>query len=91
MPRNLERRVEILFPVEQPDLKAKVLHILQGELRDTVKAHVLKPDGTYEKVDKRGKPAYNSQLAFSLEAKKEARLSTGAVDERAFIPEMHHK
>ena len=91
MPRNLERRVEILFPVEQPDLKEKVLHILQGELKDTVKAHVLKSDGTYEKVDKRGKAIYNSQLEFSLEAREEARRSKTPVNERVFIPETHHQ
>ena len=91
MPRNLERRVEILFPVEQPDLKEKVLHILQGELKDTVKAHVLNRDGNYEKVDKRGKAIYNSQLEFSREAKEEARLSKAPVNERVFIPEIHHQ
>ncbi len=91
MPRNLERRVEILFPVEQPDLKEKVLHILQGELKDTVKAHVLNRDGSYEKVDKRGKAIYNSQLEFSRESKEEARLSKAPVNERVFIPEIHHQ
>lgn len=90
MPRNLDRRVEILFPVERPELKEKALHILEGELKDTVKAHVLKSDGTYEKVDRRGKPVYNSQLEFSLEAKKEARLGKAAANERIFVPEMHH-
>ena len=91
MPRNLERRVEILFPIEQPELKERVMHILDGELRDTVKAHVLKGDGTYEKVDRRGKPIYNSQLEFSQEAKQEARRSTAPVNERIFIPETHHE
>ncbi len=91
MPRNLERRVEILFPVEQPDLKERVMHILEGELKDTVKAHALKSSGAYEKVDKRGKPVYNSQLEFSLEAKDAARLSQAAVNDRVFIPEIHHQ
>ena len=40
MPRNLERRVEIMFPVEDPRLKEKVMHILEVQLRDTVKAHL---------------------------------------------------
>lgn len=51
MPRNLERRVEILFPVEAPALKEKLWHILEGQLRDNKKAHILKPDGSYEKAD----------------------------------------
>ena len=34
MPRNLDRRVEILFPVEDEILKEKVIHILELELED---------------------------------------------------------
>ena len=45
MPRNLDRRVEILFPVLDDTLKEKVKHILDVELADNTKAHVLKPDG----------------------------------------------
>lgn len=91
MPRNLERRVEILFPVEEPKLKEKLLHILEGELKDTVKAHVLKPDGSYDKVDRRGKAVYNSQLEFSLEAKAAAKSVKNTVNDRVFIPEIHHE
>ena len=47
MPRNLDKRVEIMFPVEDPELKKQVIHILQVQLEDNVKAHVLQPDGTY--------------------------------------------
>lgn len=91
MPRNLERRVEILFPVEEIELRKKLMHILEGELKDTVKAHVLKPDGSYDKVDKRGKAIYNSQLEFSLEAGAAAGRGKKAADDRVFIPEMHHE
>lgn len=91
MPRNLERRVEILFPIEEMSLREKLMHILEGELKDTVKAHVLKPDGNYDKVDKRGKAIYNSQLEFSLEAKAAAGLRKKAADDRVFIPEIHHE
>ena len=54
MPRNLDRRVEILFPVLDDELKKRVRHILDVELADTLKAHVLHADGNYEKVDRRG-------------------------------------
>lgn len=91
MPRNLERRVEILFPIEEMSLREKLMHILEGELKDTVKAHVLKPDGNYDKVDKRGKVIYNSQLEFSLEAKAAAGRGKKMADDRVFIPEMHHE
>ena len=73
MPRNLERRVEIMFPVEDPRLKEKVMHILEVQLRDTVKAHLLQPDGSYEKVDRRGKETFNSQEAFCMEAIEAAK------------------
>ena len=68
MPRNLDRRVEIMFPVEDEDLKEQVIHILKVELEDNVKAHILQPDGTYEKEDKRGKVLVNSQDQFCCEA-----------------------
>ncbi len=89
MPRNLERRVEILFPVERPELKAELLHILKSQLRDTVKASVLQPDGTYEKVDKRGREVFDSQKAFCEEAAEKARVLLEENDRgsRVFIPE----
>ncbi len=68
MPRNLDRRVEILFPVEEPALKKQALHILETQLQDNVKAHVLQKDGTYKKIDKRGKVLVNAQEQFSKEA-----------------------
>lgn len=91
MPRNLERRVEILFPVEKEALKEKVLHILKCQLNDTVKAHVLKQDGSYDKVDKRGKVHYNSQEAFCEEAILDGKSQGKSQMERVFIPEIHHE
>lgn len=89
MPRNLERRVEILFPVEKPELKEEVLHILEGQLMDTVKAHILTAAGTYEKVDKRGKVLYNSQEEFCRQAKERAARVAEEAHDRLFIPETH--
>lgn len=64
MPRNLDRRVEVAFPVEDTDLKEKLLEILDITLSDTVKLRVQLPDGSYEKIDKRGKEHIHSQLEF---------------------------
>ena len=47
--------MEIVFPVEDKDIKEEVKHILEIQLADNVKAHVLQPDGTYEKIDKKRK------------------------------------
>ncbi len=91
MPRNLERRVEIMFPIEKPELREKLMHILSAQLRDTVKAHILKPDGTYEKVDKRGKGTFIAQKAFCEEAVKAAKENVEVVNNRVFIPKAHHE
>lgn len=91
MPRNLERRVEILFPVEQEDLKEKIWHILDTELLDNRKAHILMPDGSYIKAKQKGK-VVNSQSIFCKEAVKASKKPytlEGEADfkvSRRFIP-----
>ena len=74
MPRNLERRVEILFPVDRPQLKEKLLHILKSQLRDNVKASVLQADGTYVKAGRKGKEVFCSQEVFCQEAVEETAV-----------------
>ena len=86
MPRNLDRRVEIVFPVLDQELKKKVLHILDVEFEDNVKAHVLQPDGTYEKIDKRGKMLVNSQEIFCREAEHLVPKQDKAYKDRVFVP-----
>lgn len=86
MPRNLDRRVEILFPVEDERLKKKVRHVLEVQLADTVKAHLLGKDGNYEKVDRRGKAKINSQEKFCEEAMEEAKGMNKEVQSRVFHP-----
>ncbi|MBD5458062.1 MAG: RNA degradosome polyphosphate kinase [Lachnospiraceae bacterium] len=90
MPRNLDRRVEIMFPIEKPELQEKVMRILEYQLRDTIKAHILLPDDTYAKVDRRGKEKFNSQLTFCGDAEAVARKQEEAADRRVFIPETSH-
>ena len=86
MPRNLDKRVEIMFPVEDPVLREKVRHILQVQLDDNVKAHILQPSGIYEKIDKRGKVLVNAQETFCEEAIAAAKTQTETVSSRVFIP-----
>lgn len=89
MPRNLDKRVEIVFPVEDEKLKEAVFHILEVELEDNVKAHILQPDGTYEKQDKRGKILVDSQRQFCEEAvymANMAREHNDPISTRVFIP-----
>jgi polyphosphate kinase len=50
MPRNLDRRVEVLFPVENPLLRKTIIStILPVQLNDTAKMRFLKRDGSYER------------------------------------------
>ena len=86
MPRNLDRRVEILFPVENEHLKQEVIHVLEIQLRDTLKAQIKQSDGTYSKVDRRGKEALCAQDYFMEYAKKLAKPEEETANNRVFIP-----
>ncbi|MBI1789810.1 MAG: polyphosphate kinase 1, partial [Acidobacteria bacterium] len=63
MPRNLDRRVEVLFPVEDPGLLGRLRdEILAVYLTDTVKARRMQSDGSYVRVAPvAGEPAVSSQ------------------------------
>ena len=50
MTRNLDKRIELMFPIEDPGHKATVLHALRAMFRDTVKARRLNADGAYTRV-----------------------------------------
>lgn len=91
MPRNLDKRVEIMFPVEDEECKKAVKHILSVQLADNVKAHILQLDGSYSKIDKRGKVLVNSQEYFCKEAVGEAKgMEEESVQiRRVFEPLLH--
>jgi polyphosphate kinase len=61
MPRNLDRRVEVAFPVLDPALQAQVRRILDVQLADTVKARRILGDGSSVRVFPEGRPAQRSQ------------------------------
>ena len=90
MPRNLDRRVEIMFPVLREELKDRIRRYMELELEDNLKAHVLQPDGTYEKPDRRGKLPVGSQMALcemAVNAAKEERKKKQQDEQaRVFIP-----
>jgi len=62
MERNLDRRVEVLFPIEDIDLKNDLYEKLKLSLNDNVKRREQQPDGTYKKVLRRGKVKIHSQI-----------------------------
>ena len=63
MPRNLDRRVEVLFPIEDETIRARVREDFELEWRDTVNSWVLHPDGTYERVKAGTGAQFDSQAA----------------------------
>jgi len=66
MPRNLNRRIEVMVPVANTDLKHRVRHeILGSYLADNIQARELRADGTYERVTPRpGQVAFNAQTTL---------------------------
>lgn len=70
MPRNLDRRVELVFPVEDEDIKKRVQGVVDVSFKDTVNARRQLNDTTYKPVEKRGKKRLNSQKFFSKLAVK---------------------
>lgn len=100
MSRNLDRRVEIMFPVEDAKLKKEVKHILDVQLADNVKAQLMQPDGSYVRVSellKRENGAHSdkdymrieAQMVFCKEAQQKAKAVSDNADvhnSRVFVP-----
>ena len=85
MPRNLDRRVELLVPVDDPHCRKKLVAILETCFDDNVKARQLLPDGSYRKVEPAArKKAVRAQEIFyrrACEAAKTAKKAVGTVFE----------
>ncbi|MCR4640473.1 MAG: RNA degradosome polyphosphate kinase [Lachnospiraceae bacterium] len=90
MPRNLERRVEIMFPLREPALKQRVIHILDMQFADNVKKHTLLSGGEYRK-EKIGKNEnrLSCQELFEEEARRMTEKRKGKKASRRFIPRSH--
>ncbi len=70
MPRNLDRRVELLVPVEDGASRQRLISILDAYFRDNAKARRLKANGSYERIRPRGrKQLVRCQQAFYEEAR----------------------
>ena len=71
MTRNLDRRVELMFPVEDPAHRATVTHVLASMFADNVKARCLNADGTYTRVAApEGEPPRRVQVILQEEARR---------------------
>jgi polyphosphate kinase len=65
MPRNLDRRVELLVPVEDAGARAKLMTILKTHFQDNVKARRLMPDGRYEPVKSSGVAVRSQEVLYN--------------------------
>ncbi len=84
MPRNLDRRVELLIPIEDKSCRRRLIAILDCYFRDNIKARRLRSDGGYEGVDPGKRKRIRSQYELyqlAVQAVKELRQSRRTVFE----------
>jgi len=79
MTRNLDKRVELMTPIDEPALREELEHILETGFKDNVKARELNVDGTYHRISpKRGAKALRSQeILYNEATTKSSRASRG--------------
>ena len=70
MTRNLDRRVEVLFPIEDADLQAELIGQLEISFADNVKRQEQMPDGSYQRPGRRGRTAVQSQFEHHKRAEE---------------------
>lgn len=76
MSRNLNRRIELLFPIQAEHCKNQVKELLEMNLKDNVKARILNSDGSYSKVTHQRQNALNSQeLLYDLATQRAKNYS----------------
>ena len=74
MKRNLDRRLEIMFPVLAPNLKTRLMSVLTTYFGDNVKARRLRSDGTYQHVPRK-EPAIRAQEQLYRQAVEAAKAA----------------
>jgi polyphosphate kinase len=79
MPRNLDRRVEVVAPVDDPDLTRRIEQVLEVMLKDNVQAWELGEDGEWQ----RQHPAAGAEVVATHRVLQELALRQGAVTRRA--------
>jgi polyphosphate kinase len=78
MPRNLDRRIELLFPVEDPDCRRKLLNALDSMFFDNVKSRWLQADGTYRRRPRKGEERFEAQRHLYGEAERSRERARSA-------------
>ncbi len=87
MTRNLEKRVELMIPIEEPALKRRLVRILEAFFQDNTQASRLLPDGSSQRIVRtKGQKAFRVQDHFYQQARKTAKARE---HERAMTFEPH--
>ena len=86
MPRNLDRRIELVFPVEDEELKQRGFQILDTLLSDNTNARMMQPDTSYQHVSRRGRAACSSQLTFYRIAQERLKEKQQVQQDSPLIP-----
>lgn len=90
MQRNLDKRVELVFPIEDEELRQRTFEILRIMTEDVVNTRIQDSNADYMLVPRRGKKLLNSQAEFSRLAKKALEdKKTTQVEEKPFVPLTH--
>jgi polyphosphate kinase len=74
MPRNMDRRIEVVWPVVCEKLKVKIIEILTCSLKDNIKAHLMHGDGSYSQIRNPRAKIWRSQERLLDLAKAERSL-----------------
>ncbi len=75
MTRNLDRRIELMFEIEERALKKRMEEILDIMFSDTQKTRILGKDGLYKRIDCRGKIKLNAQEYLCGQAKEQSKAA----------------
>ncbi|AWB09700.1 polyphosphate kinase [Thermodesulfobium acidiphilum] len=89
MPRNLDRRIEIIFPIENERIKERIKRCLNIMLKDNTKARELREDGTYVRVTQSSQNKIDSQILLYETILKSAELKNKeikAIKNLEFVP-----
>ena len=86
MPRNLDRRIELVFPIEDEELKQRAFNTLDILLSDNTNARMMLPDTSYQHVSRRGKAACTAQLSFYRIAQERLKAKQAVEKDSPLIP-----
>ena len=85
-PKYLDRRIELVFPIEDDDLKQRAFNILDTLLNDNTNARIMQSDTSYQHVSRRGKAMFSSQLEFYNQAQERLRSLEHVEHDSPLIP-----